>query len=200
MLAAAGRESHRSPSERRLLSPETRTLEEGSNGEAGSMVGTIAGSVVDGGGAASGGGSGGGLAALESDVGDVDSLMLPPPPEARKREQSKGKGGVKDKEQSLRGRSAVAGTGKGTISTSARGGKAGAVTAAAAAAVITQKGAEEQDDVAKTGDEGKPGVDGGGDGAGDGARMNARSAAKRLSTERTQQMYETHRQTQVYSK
>lgn len=178
MLAAAARESHRSPSARQLLSPERSPPEERQVVEE-----SVAESIVGGGGGHDGGHDGGaggaggaGMAASEADVGNIDSLVR-----ASLSEERKSSSGARNK-PAARGRSAARSSGRVRPSNS-KGAAEGGVVPKSSAPATKEGGGEEQ-----AGDELSIVSTG---------SLAKTPSSKRLSTERSKQLYNIHQRTQV---
>lgn len=183
MMAAAARESHRSPSaEKGLLSPPGRASLNSEEGGARSSIAETNDeeSIVDGGRAA-------GVAGLEADVGNTDVFFDAAASQQQRGLQAKklskhGRGGGSRKNKSRsRGRPSATATTAAAATTSTEGGSKGASIAATATVETVHAVTSE-----KVGNR---------VGAKDAAAMNA--AKKTPTRERSQQMYETYRQTQV---
>lgn len=206
MIAAAARDSHRSPSDRQLLSPDrdmmmTTTPIAQAGGEEedeeASTVETITGDVADVDVPSIG------VAALEADVGSIDSLLVHVTPQTaagggggggyrnNKKKPSKTGGNSNTAPQGGPLKTAKGKRGVVARSTSAsKGVKSPGIAAAAAAATGGDGECAGGAGVGNGGDEAREEVIGVEDGLAD-------EKPKRLSTERSQHMYETHRQTQV---
>ncbi|CAM9930155.1 unnamed protein product, partial [Scytosiphon promiscuus] len=182
MMAAAGRESHRSPSaERRLLSPPGRASLDSEEGGSRSRAETNDESIFDGGPAAAG------VAGLEADVGNTDIFFDATPGKQQRFVERKkppkdgrGRGGRKNKSHP-RGRSPAAATSATDATRVAPVGPQGSTAPVAAVDAVDASAAMS----------GEVGIQ-----ASAKAPAAVGAATKVPTRERSQKMYETYRQTQ----
>lgn len=149
-------------------------------------VGTKAEPLVAGNG---GNGGSGGIAAVETDVGDVECLLYP---------RSRAQRGQTKLSENTDDATTRANPARGRPKAqSARGGRASTPGNCPSGKAATARARQPDDDGVKSG--GDVGEDDG-DNIGDrgGVDRSTTTAPKRLSTERSQQMYDVYRQTQVF--
>ncbi|CAN0075603.1 unnamed protein product [Pylaiella littoralis] len=189
-MAAAGGESHRSPTTEEQLLSKQAAASSPEDGGAGQRADTCR---VDS--TAGGGTVGVGRAGLEADVGNINELF-----EAQLKQKKPAKG--KKLSKGVRGRGKTKSLGGPSASTSP-GESAAATTVAAAGAALVSSGGGGGGEGGKVPEvHAAPrdaaladGVDGGGEDVSTAASAVG-SATKGSTRERTQQMYETYRQTQ----